>query len=100
MVTRSRASTSSSVCAARAANNHLTFWTAAALTRHGVAFADSQSTAGFRYKRATRRTLKAAMAPGVPGLTARTIAADILDGVLKRKRPLDEQIEDQAALRT
>ncbi len=39
------------------------------------------------------------MAPLVPGLAARTIAADILDGVLQRKRPLDEQIEDQAALR-
>ncbi len=39
------------------------------------------------------------MASPVPGLAARTIAADILDGVLQRKRPLDEQIEDQAALR-
>ena len=39
------------------------------------------------------------MAPPVPGLAARIIAADILDGVLQRKRPLDEQIEDQAALR-
>ena len=39
------------------------------------------------------------MAPLVPGLVARTIAADILDGVLQRRRPLDEQIEDQATLR-
>src|SRR3977135_4301073 len=32
-----------------------------------------------------------------PGLAARRIAADILDGVLRRKRPLDEQLDDQAA---
>jgi 16S rRNA (cytosine967-C5)-methyltransferase len=32
-----------------------------------------------------------------PGFTARRIAADILDGVLRRRRPLDEQLEDQAA---
>jgi 16S rRNA (cytosine967-C5)-methyltransferase len=32
-----------------------------------------------------------------PGFAARRIAADILDGVLRRKRPLDEQLEDQAA---
>jgi 16S rRNA (cytosine967-C5)-methyltransferase len=40
------------------------------------------------------------MAPSstdVPGLAARRIAADILDGVLRRKRPLDEQLEDKAA---
>ena len=38
-------------------------------------------------------------APGVdpPGLAARRIAADILDGVLRRRRPLDEQLEDRAA---
>jgi 16S rRNA (cytosine967-C5)-methyltransferase len=35
----------------------------------------------------------------VPGLAVRQIAADILDGVLRRKRPLDEQLDDQAALR-
>jgi 16S rRNA (cytosine967-C5)-methyltransferase len=40
------------------------------------------------------------MPPPVPGLAVRRIAADILDGVLQRKRPLDEQIEDQVALRT
>ena len=39
------------------------------------------------------------MAPSVPGLAVRHIAADILDGVLQRKRPLDEQLEDQTALR-
>lgn len=39
------------------------------------------------------------MAPPVQGLAVRTIAAEILDGVLQRKRPLDEQLEDQAALR-
>ncbi|HXF87345.1 MAG TPA: transcription antitermination factor NusB [Xanthobacteraceae bacterium] len=39
------------------------------------------------------------MSASVPGLTVRRIAADILDGVLQRKRPLDEQLEDQAALR-
>src|SRR5215831_2766492 len=33
----------------------------------------------------------------VPGFPARRIAADILDGVLRRKRPLDEQLEDKAA---
>jgi len=32
-----------------------------------------------------------------PGFAARRIAADILDGVLRRKRPLDEQLEDHAA---
>jgi 16S rRNA (cytosine967-C5)-methyltransferase len=35
--------------------------------------------------------------PPPPGLPARRIAADILDGVLRRKRPLDEQLDDQAA---
>jgi len=33
-----------------------------------------------------------------PGLAARRVAADILDGVLRRGRPLDEQIEDQQAM--
>ncbi len=32
-----------------------------------------------------------------PGLAARRIAVDILDGVLRRHRPLDEQLEDRAA---
>jgi 16S rRNA (cytosine967-C5)-methyltransferase len=33
------------------------------------------------------------MQADVPGLTARRIAADILDGVLRRSRPLDEQLD-------
>src|SRR5262245_37753380 len=32
-----------------------------------------------------------------PGLAARRIAADVLDGVLRRRRPLDEQLEDHAS---
>ena len=32
-----------------------------------------------------------------PGLATRRIAADILDGVLRRRRPLDEQLDDRAA---
>jgi 16S rRNA (cytosine967-C5)-methyltransferase len=32
-----------------------------------------------------------------PGFAARRIAADILDGVLRRRRPLDEQLEDRTA---
>jgi 16S rRNA (cytosine967-C5)-methyltransferase len=32
-----------------------------------------------------------------PGLAARRIAVDILDGVLRRHRPLDEQLDDRAA---
>jgi 16S rRNA (cytosine967-C5)-methyltransferase len=39
------------------------------------------------------------MPPPVPGLPVRSIAVDILDGVLRRKRPLDEQLDDQVALR-
>jgi 16S rRNA (cytosine967-C5)-methyltransferase len=39
------------------------------------------------------------MAPPVPGLAVRRIAAEILDGVLQRKRPLDELLEGQVALR-
>ena len=34
-----------------------------------------------------------------PGLAARRIAADILDGVLRRRRPLDEQLEDRRRIR-
>src|SRR3989442_1686119 len=33
----------------------------------------------------------------VPGLAARRVAADILDGVLRRHRPLDEQLEGEAS---
>jgi len=32
-----------------------------------------------------------------PGFPARRLAADILDGVLRRRRPLDEQLEDMSA---
>jgi 16S rRNA (cytosine967-C5)-methyltransferase len=32
-----------------------------------------------------------------PGLTVRRIAADIIDGVLRRRRPLDEQLEGSGA---
>jgi 16S rRNA (cytosine967-C5)-methyltransferase len=39
------------------------------------------------------------MASSVPGLAVRQIAADILDGVIQRKRPLDELLENQVALR-
>jgi 16S rRNA (cytosine967-C5)-methyltransferase len=46
------------------------------------------------------RTFGYIMPPPVPGYAVRRIAADILDGVLQRKRPLDEQIENQAELRT
>ncbi len=35
--------------------------------------------------------------PEIPGLTARRIAADILDGVLRRKIALDEQLSGKAA---
>src|SRR5262245_39469704 len=43
--------------------------------------------------------LKEKTMSSVPGFAVRQIAADILDGVLQRKRPLDEQLEDQTALR-
>ena len=33
-----------------------------------------------------------------PGLAARRVAADILDGVLRRNRPLDEQLEDRQSM--
>ena len=33
----------------------------------------------------------------VPGFVARRLAADILEGVLHRRRPLDEQIDDKAS---
>jgi 16S rRNA (cytosine967-C5)-methyltransferase len=39
----------------------------------------------------------AAPAVDPPGLAARRIAADILDGVLRRHRPLDEQLDGNAA---
>src|SRR2546423_7745371 len=34
-----------------------------------------------------------AASPEPPGLAARRIAADLLDGVLRRRRPLDEQLD-------
>jgi 16S rRNA (cytosine967-C5)-methyltransferase len=40
------------------------------------------------------------MAPPVPGLAVRRVAAEILDGVLQRMRPLDELLEGQVELRT
>jgi 16S rRNA (cytosine967-C5)-methyltransferase len=50
-------------------------------------------------KRLVRRVNKKpkAQAAEVPGLPARRIAADILDAVLRRRRPLDEQFEGTAA---
>jgi 16S rRNA (cytosine967-C5)-methyltransferase len=35
--------------------------------------------------------------PDPPGLAARRIAAELLDGVLRRRRPLDEQLDDRAS---
>ena len=35
--------------------------------------------------------------PDPPGLPARRLAADILDGVLRRHRPLDEQLDGAEA---
>ena len=37
------------------------------------------------------------LAVDAPGLAARRIAADILDGVLRRRRPLDDELEERAA---
>ncbi|HEY6703760.1 MAG TPA: transcription antitermination factor NusB, partial [Xanthobacteraceae bacterium] len=37
------------------------------------------------------------LATDVPGFAARRIAADILDGVLRRRRPLDDELEERAA---
>jgi len=42
-------------------------------------------------------TNHAAVSPEPTGLAARRIAADILDGVLRRRRPLDEQLDGAAA---
>src|ERR1041385_7622180 len=41
--------------------------------------------------------VKYAPPPEVPGLAARRIAADILDGVLQKHRTLDDQLEGSAA---
>jgi 16S rRNA (cytosine967-C5)-methyltransferase len=40
---------------------------------------------------------RADLAVDPPGLAARRIAADVLDGVLRRRRPLDDELEDRAA---
>jgi 16S rRNA (cytosine967-C5)-methyltransferase len=39
----------------------------------------------------------AAASPEPPGLATRRIAADLLDGVLRRRRPLDEQLDGASA---
>ena len=39
------------------------------------------------------------MTSPVPGLAVRRVAADLLEGVLLRKRPLDEELENQETLR-
>jgi 16S rRNA (cytosine967-C5)-methyltransferase len=49
-----------------------------------------------------RQSSRPAQAPGKqsadpPGLAVRRIAADIIDGVLRRRRPLDEQLEGSGA---
>jgi len=52
-------------------------------------------------KGARRRTARSDRAADVPGLAVRRIAADILDGVLRRRRSLDEELDGahgQAAL--
>jgi 16S rRNA (cytosine967-C5)-methyltransferase len=40
---------------------------------------------------------RAAAAADPPGFAARRIAADLVDGVLRRRRPLDEQLDDRAS---
>jgi 16S rRNA (cytosine967-C5)-methyltransferase len=40
---------------------------------------------------------RADLAVDPPGLAARRIAADVLGGVLRRRRPLDDELEDRAA---
>ena len=51
-----------------------------------------------------KRARKAPMGDGnpaaVPGLAVRRIAADILDGVLRRRRPLDELLDGEGARST
>src|SRR5262245_58142877 len=51
--------------------------------------------------RATPRRMTAPRATPAPpepaGLAARPLAADILEGVLRRRRPLDEQLDDAQA---
>ncbi len=40
---------------------------------------------------------EATLQPQPPGLAARAIAASLLDGVLRRHRPLDEQLDDRSS---
>lgn len=49
-------------------------------------------------KRARPRDDRGHRAPEAPGLAVRRIAADILDGVLRRNRPLDEQLDGSTEL--
>jgi 16S rRNA (cytosine967-C5)-methyltransferase len=49
-------------------------------------------------RRARKAPLRAANPEAAPGLAVRRIAADILDGVLRRHRPLDELFDGSAAL--
>src|SRR6266545_4209420 len=51
----------------------------------------SAHDAGRRFMRHHRMTLPS---PEAPGLAARRVAAELLEAVLRRQRPLDEQIED------
>jgi 16S rRNA (cytosine967-C5)-methyltransferase len=48
-------------------------------------------------KGARRPMVRSARREEVPGLAVRRLAADILDGVLRRHRPLDEQIDSASA---
>ena len=48
-------------------------------------------------KDARRQTARSAGRDDVPGLAARRVAADILDGVLRQHRPLDEQFDGAGA---
>jgi 16S rRNA (cytosine967-C5)-methyltransferase len=48
-------------------------------------------------KGARRQSVRAVRPDDAPGLAARRIAADILDGVLRRHRPLDEQLDSADA---
>src|SRR4051812_34483713 len=45
----------------------------------------------------TRMIMPTPSSPEPAGLAARRIAADILDGVLRRRRPLDEQLDGGGA---
>ncbi|MGC1281271.1 MAG: hypothetical protein WA893_24110, partial [Xanthobacteraceae bacterium] len=49
-------------------------------------------------KRERKRRPAAGRDEDVPGLAARRVAADMLDGVLRRRRALDELIDSTAEL--